>query len=183
MSTLERHEQDRDKRRTYDLARVEYAHLPSMLMVDSDELLVCPARPGRQAAISTLSQYAALQQATLSRLLSDAHADELMFTRPTYFGRYPRQVDEAGGGGGGTLDLRALNEYTMTCMQRGYADKSLADMLSCWGEVYYSTPWRKSSDVSGKCPFHFAHWSCSPPSDKAPDRWVICVCMCVPICM
>lgn len=35
-------DQDGDKVRTYDHSRVEYAHLNTVLYVDSDELLYCP---------------------------------------------------------------------------------------------------------------------------------------------
>jgi hypothetical protein len=35
-------DQDGDKVRTYDHARVEYAHLDTVMYVDSDELLYCP---------------------------------------------------------------------------------------------------------------------------------------------
>ena len=35
-------DQDGDKVRTYDHSRIEYAHLDTMMYVDSDELLYCP---------------------------------------------------------------------------------------------------------------------------------------------
>ena len=44
-------DQDADKTRTYDYARLEFAHLDTLLFVDADELLFCP-----QAASSIAAQ-------------------------------------------------------------------------------------------------------------------------------
>lgn len=187
ITTLERHEQDRDKRRTYDLARVKYAELSSMLMLDSDELLLC-SEGGVASHTSTLNsssltqdsgpvvtieQFAHRQQQALSDLIArrEGGVAELLFQRPTFFGRHPPvSVADKGAGGKGKMTLLELNDYTMKCMQTGHAERSLAAMLSCWGPVYYSTVWKKSSDTSATCPFHFAHWACSPPSDKAKHK-------------
>ena len=35
-------DQDADKTRTYDYARLEYAHLDTLMYVDADELFFCP---------------------------------------------------------------------------------------------------------------------------------------------
>ena len=35
-------DQDADKARTYDHCRVEYAHLDTVMYIDTDELLFCP---------------------------------------------------------------------------------------------------------------------------------------------
>jgi hypothetical protein len=190
---MERHEQDRDKRRTYDLARVQYAHLSSMLMLDADELLLCreggvvpssssfsslptSASEGMTPAVS-IEQFAQRQQQAMSSLVDRGEAEggggELLFQRPTFFGRHPTDTDtdtDTSEGRHGKLTLPELNEHTMRCMQTGHAQRSLGAMLSCWGPVHYNTVWKKSSDTSGICPFHFAHWACSPPSDKARDK-------------
>ena len=46
-------DQDADKTRTYDYARLEYAHLETFLILDADELFYCP-----QAADSIAQQRA-----------------------------------------------------------------------------------------------------------------------------
>ena len=35
-------DQDADKARTYDHNRIEYAHLDTVMYIDTDELLFCP---------------------------------------------------------------------------------------------------------------------------------------------
>ena len=138
-----------------------------MLMLDSDELLMCLG----SAALSfdSLSELGNHQQRALDFLAGPRKgkegADELLFRRPTYFGRYGAAAEVSG-----EVDLSQLNNETMRCMSRGFERQSAGAMLSCWGQANYANKWMKSSDVAGKCPFHFAHWSCSPPSDKAEHK-------------
>ena len=156
LSHQEFYRQNSDKMRTYNMARVQYAHVPSILFVDADELVFCE---GKHDAIE---KYAEQHQAIMTNLATNA--DEVLFHREAVFGKYPSDVTSID-----TLD--ALNNLTMKCMQNGYSYRSLAMMLSCWGQVNYTVKFDKALDVSGICPFHYNHWACTPSySTELPVR-------------
>jgi hypothetical protein len=153
----DRWRQDKDKWRTYDMARVQYTHVRSMLLVDADELLLC----GGGEPKLTVQSYAEHQQELLNIFTNGA--DEISFSRPTVFGKFPPGLTSLG--------LEVLNELTMRCMEQGYSHRSLAMMLGCWGQVNHTMRYAKYVDIHAKCPFHFAHWSCSPITDTSKNRY------------
>ena len=147
MDRQDSYRQNSDKMRTYDMARVQYAHVPSILFVDADELVFC------EGNFDTIEEYAKHHQSIMTKL--EKSADEVSFRREVVFGKYPS--------GATSLDtISILNNLTMQCMQDGYTSRSLAMMLSCWGQSNYTMTMSKALDVSGICPFHYNHWSCSP---------------------
>ena len=107
----ELHNQDSDKQKTYDYCRLEFAHVPSMLFVDADELLYCPK------AYQSISEQRSYQKAFIDRNVR-GQFDEIHLPRNTHFFRLPKEVShiaevryknvddeddekEGGGEGGG----------------------------------------------------------------------------------
>ena len=74
-------DQDGDKTKTYDFARVEYAYLHSILFVDSDEFLFCPQ------ANNSLSKQIRYQRKLMDHFSSQG-VQEMRFVR-TPFGATP----------------------------------------------------------------------------------------------
>lgn len=72
-------DQDMDKTRTYDYARVEYSHMDTMLYVDADELFYCP-----QASESVEKQREYQQQ--LHDEFIDKGIEEMRYVRIPYSG-------------------------------------------------------------------------------------------------
>lgn len=74
-------DQDADKTRTYDYARLEYAHLDTILFLDADELFYCP-----QAAESIAAQrqfHRDLHHEFIARGI-----EEMRYVRIPYSGMY-----------------------------------------------------------------------------------------------
>jgi hypothetical protein len=148
VNPIELYRQNRDKMRTYDMARVQYTHVRSMLLVDADELLLCGG-----GGLLTIQGIAKHQQELLDSFTTRT-TDEMSFSRPTVFGKFPPGLTYLG--------LEVLNDLTMRCMEQGYYHRSLAVMMRCWGQVNHTMLDRKAVDISGICPFHYNHWGCSP---------------------
>eukprot|EP01038_Epipyxis_sp_PR26KG_P008885 gene8885-11984_t len=142
-------DQDADKSRTYDYARVEYAHLEMILYIDADEIFFCP-----QASESLQSQKI-YQQKIMNEFYSKG-IEEMRFVRIPYSGMAPvgyiNNVENRSN-----IDF---TNNTQHCMMSGYRRRSLMEMLQCWssGTSYDNFP--KSADLASICPFHYNHWSC-----------------------
>jgi len=153
MVVNDRLDQDRDKRRTYDAAVVAYAHVRSMLIVDADELLVCR---GVDNVVNLKENMMYMNYVVASKIR------EVHFYRLNYFGKH----DDTHR----TLSHTELHNMTTNCMSVAFDNRNLSQMLNCWGAMYYDSRWMKSVDVSSGCPFHYAHWACSPSKDKLDNR-------------
>jgi hypothetical protein len=142
-------DQDGDKTKTYDLARMEYKHLKSLLYVDSDELLFCPS-----ASAGVRAQ--AFRQRKLMDSFSSLGIEEMRFVRLPYAVKAPL-------GFGDDHYNRTQVDLTMhgqECMNAAYKERSLSGMMSCWSSATAFDNFHKSSDFAGVCPFHYNHWSC-----------------------
>lgn len=152
-------DQDADKARTYDYARVEYAHLKMILYIDSDELLFCP-----QATTSVVSQRE-YQQKTMASF-SSLGIEEMRFVRLPYSGMpFPGFVN--------SLENRSnadFTNHTSHCMQNAFERRSLAGLLLCWSSAMSYDNFPKSADLAGVCPFHYNHWSCDGMKNGGRDN-------------
>jgi hypothetical protein len=148
-------QQDEDKRKTYNIARIEYSHVKSLLLVDADELLWCPESPN--------------QQDELNKVMD---SPEVHFSRNFVYGRLYSNSGLTNMSRGKTNIISSLNIASGLCMIAGYEKKNYKSMLQCWGRLErYETPlWPKAADVEGLCPFHFGHYACSPSADISPNK-------------
>eukprot|EP00602_Paraphysomonas_sp_CaronLab_P011879 CAMPEP_0185040648 /NCGR_PEP_ID=MMETSP1103-20130426/38953_1 /TAXON_ID=36769 /ORGANISM="Paraphysomonas bandaiensis, Strain Caron Lab Isolate" /LENGTH=322 /DNA_ID=CAMNT_0027580031 /DNA_START=670 /DNA_END=1638 /DNA_ORIENTATION=- len=170
--------QDSDKQKTYDLSRMEYVHAPSVLFVDADELLFCPSV---QESLLSQRRY----QRTFLDGLREKGIQEVHLPRNNYFFRLPRdvgpitevryrQAKESDADGADISSSKAINssremipyvfvnstQWTSQCILRGYARKSVADMLGCWTRQFRHSYYPKHIDFYSPCPFHWNHLSC-----------------------
>lgn len=159
-------DQDADKSRTYDYARLEYRHLDMILYIDADELFFCP-----QAAESPL-----VQKEYQHNLMSQFHSrgvEEMRFVRIPYSGLAPADFINSA-------ENRSNADFTIhtgECMNAALAEGSLLKLAKCWsiGTSYDNFP--KSADFASKCPFHYNHWSCDGMKGGGRD-WTKNRCRC-----
>eukprot|EP00596_Hydrurales_sp_CCMP1899_P008838 CAMPEP_0119039226 /NCGR_PEP_ID=MMETSP1177-20130426/8629_1 /TAXON_ID=2985 /ORGANISM="Ochromonas sp, Strain CCMP1899" /LENGTH=360 /DNA_ID=CAMNT_0007002873 /DNA_START=652 /DNA_END=1731 /DNA_ORIENTATION=- len=140
-------DQDADKARTYDHNRIEYAHLDTIMYVDSDELLHCP-----QGGSSVKSQRK-YQQHMMNGFMFKG-IEEMRLVRLPYAGLAPPgfvDTEEQRG----SIDFTL---HTAACMQGSYQDRNVTGMLGCWSQASSYDDFPKSADMGGVCPFHYNHW-------------------------
>jgi hypothetical protein len=90
-------------------------------------------------------------------------SEELIIARSFIFGWHDGEAP--------VDSFKSLNDITMRCMARGYAQRRLDAMLQCWSAAYrYDTDWPKAIDVAATCPFHFSHWSCTQKTEESARR-------------
>jgi hypothetical protein len=115
---------------------MEHAEGGGILFVDIDELLLCPRRASSLAAQENFHQY-------IFRQAQSGHVGEINFIRKLYGSKHN------------------VNETLLTaCLQHGYAEKSIFDLLNCFGSQFYTIALPKSADLTAACPFHYDHFSC-----------------------
>ena len=145
-------DQDGDKTKTYDFARIEYSALTTLLYVDIDELMLCPQG---NASLS--------QQLHFARDIMDTFSaqgiQEMRFVRLPYSGRAPEDAtlhwDKAKPD-----TVADYTDYVQRCMQKGYDERDTLAILKCWSSATAYDNFYKSADMGGVCPFHYNHWSC-----------------------
>ncbi len=143
-------DQDADKSRTYDHARVEYAHLDFLLFIDADEIFYCP-----QASLSE-EQQKSYQQKIMNEFKAKG-VEEMRFVRIPYSGRAPKT------GFVNNVENRSNIDFTNNtgnCMNAAFETKSLYEMFDCWSSATSYDNFPKSGDFGSVCPFHYNHWSC-----------------------
>lgn len=144
-------DQDQDKTRTADYARVEYAHLDMILYIDADEIFYCPQGG------SNVEHQRRYQQKIMGGFCAQG-IEEMRFVRLPYSGMPPTTFNESDLFG---RDTRAeFTTNTQECMIKGYERKSVGDILGCWSSMSAYDNFPKSADMGGICPFHYNHWSC-----------------------
>jgi hypothetical protein len=181
-------DQDSDKQKTYDMARVEFAHLASILFVDSDEFLFCPAASTARSNASSnnaapagnsgegdpLESQGKRQRALLDHLQGQG-AQEIRLSRVAFSGKcaFPSASPTATS----AETTGDFTECTHQCMLDHYTaarsqssnrsvDTALTSrslmrqLFSCWsGAALHNNP-GKSVDVRSSCPFLWVHWAC-----------------------
>jgi len=162
-------DQDQDKSKTYDYARVEYAHLDMILYVDADELLFCP-----QAVHSGVESQRNYQQ-KLMQGFSVQGIEEMRFVRIPYSGMAPKLP----GFNGTKEELweKDFTENTERCMQAAYAKRDVGALIGCWSSASGYDNFPKSADFGSVCPFHYNHWSCDGMRNGGRD-YVATRCRC-----
>eukprot|EP00981_Chlorochromonas_danica_P013524 scaffold6421_cov251-Ochromonas_danica.AAC.18 len=128
-------DQDMDKTRTYDYARLEYSHLHTMLFVDADELLYCPQ------AGSSLDKQRSFQRDVHDEFIARG-IEEMRYVRIPYSGMAPE---------GFNATLRATSDFTNhtgECMLKAYAERSLLAMVRCWSTATSYDNFPKSADLA-----------------------------------
>jgi hypothetical protein len=196
--------QNADKQKTYDLAKLSNSLFRSLLILDSDEFLFCPKLtsapppptgsrsnpiPGPTDRLSRVSRQSFHQHSLIQKLAAQSH-DEVRFMRRVYAGRLPppppREREEA--------PLSSLTNLSHHCAVAAYdhllqqqqgsgqehqrlfeSPDQIFDFLhtvfSCWtGAAFFDNP-GKSSDISGRCPFHWNHLSCVSWKDQKKLGW------------
>ncbi len=143
-------DQDADKARTYDHSRVEYAHLDTMMYIDSDELLFCP-----QAGAGIKAQRR-FQQRLFNGYAAQG-IEEMRLSRLPYSGLAPAGFDSQNRS---QVENNDFTSRTAGCMQSAYSNRSVVGMLGCWSQASSYDDFPKSADMGGVCPFHYNHWSC-----------------------
>lgn len=128
--------QDHDKSRTYDYARIEYSHLDSILFVDADEMLYCPLPAGQSSP--------RMQKRHQQRIMTEFSAkgiDEMRFVRLPYAGKADR------------INLAAdVANTTRQCMLDAFKTKHLGRMFSCWSSATSFDHYAKSADLGRRTP-------------------------------
>jgi len=142
-------DQDQDKTRTYDHARVEYSHLDMVFYIDADEFFFCPQ------ASESIAQQRQYQQQQMG-LFASQGIEEMRFVRIPYSGMAPVNFDNTQE----KRDATDFTNHTQNCMIEGYAALSEAKMFACWSSLSAYDNFPKSADFAGVCPFHYNHWSC-----------------------
>jgi len=162
-------DQDQDKSKTYDYARIEYAHLDMILYVDADELLYCP-----QAVQHGLDSQRNYQQ-KIMQSFSAQGVEEMRFVRIPYSGRAPKYP----GFNGTKEELweKDFTENTEQCMLNSYAKRDVAGLIGCWSSASGYDNFPKSADFGSVCPFHYNHWSCDGMRNGGRD-YVATRCRC-----
>lgn len=144
-------DQDQDKTRTVDYARVEYSHLDMMLYVDADELFYCPQGG------SSVEHQRRYQQKIMGGFCAQG-IEEMRFVRLPYSGLPPPNYNESDAF---SKEARAaFTANTQECMMKGMEKRSVSDILGCWSGMSAYDNFPKSADMGGICPFHYNHWSC-----------------------
>jgi hypothetical protein len=148
-------EQDGDKRKTYNVARIEYSHVKSLLLVDADELVWCPQSLNQQDELNKVTD-----------------RSEIHFTRNFVFARLFSNISNSDRSVDNKRIMSDLHVVSSACMVAGYENKNYKSMLQCWGglELEDSFMWPKAADVDAVCPFHVAHYACSPTSDGSKNK-------------
>lgn len=151
-------DQDADKTRTYDYARLEYIHLDLILYIDTDEFFYCPQ------ASKSISAQRHYQHHTLGTF-SSLGIEEMRFVRIPYSGIAPVGFIN-------TPENRSSTDFTystLDCMMKAYfnttspgapGDHNINNFFQCWSSASSYDNFPKSGDYAGKCPFHYNHWSC-----------------------
>ena len=145
-------DQDQDKTKTYDFARIEYAHLDMMLFLDADEFFYCP-----QATAGGKESQRNYQQKIMQQFSSQG-VEEMRFVRIPYSG-----IAVAPAGFNGTKEELwevDFTESTEKCMLDAFAKKDASEIMRCWSSASAYDGFPKSADFGGVCPFHYNHWSC-----------------------
>jgi len=135
LSKTETRNHNSNLQKTFDYARMEYSHDGAILFVDIDELLLCPLHA---TSTSTQRRYH-------ESIFSQAQAKgvgEINFIRKLY--------------GGQTNNATQLT----LCLHDGYKEKSIFDLLNCFGRTFFTIPLPKSADLTSSCPFHYDHFAC-----------------------
>jgi hypothetical protein len=140
-------DQDQDKTRTYDFARIEYAHLDVMLYIDIDEWFYCPQ------AKHSIEQQKRFQHRLLSTYVAQG-IEEMRFVRLPYSGKAPSSFNETSG------DRGLISKKTEQCTYQAYLSKDVAAFMGCWSSASAYDNFPKSADLANICPFHYNHWSC-----------------------
>jgi hypothetical protein len=154
-------DQDQDKTRTYDYARVEYSHMESMLYVDADEFFFCPQSQA-SGSISSQRKY----QQRLMNEFSSLGVEEMRFVRIPYSGIAPPELMQnytqsqkisKATGPADTADaayVRAETDFTnstLHCMLDAYHqnNRNVLQMFQCWSSATAFDNFPKSSDFAG----------------------------------
>lgn len=159
-------DQDGDKTRTYDYVRLEYAHLKTLLFIDTDEIFFCPQAGNVIHEQRRLHQH--LHDEFVARGL-----EEMRYVRIPYSGMAPVGFIN-------TQQNRSNTDFTHNtgqCMIEAFNQRCLTCMTKCWstGTSYDNFP--KSADLAGTCPFHYNHWSCDGMKGGGRD-WTKVRCRC-----
>ena len=142
-------DQDQDKTRTYDYARLEYAHLDALLYVDTDEFFFCP-QAGQNTTVQSEYQHA------LMRRFIQLGIEEMRFVRLPYAGYIRPDLFAARN----YTDAQLAN-HTNRCMDEAFrAGRDPVELFSCWSTASAYDDFPKSADLASRCPFHYNHWSC-----------------------
>jgi hypothetical protein len=152
-------DQDQDKTKTYDHARVEYAHLDMVFFVDADEFFLCP-----QGGLYSMAQQRDFQQ-HLMGMFSSQGVEEMRFVRIPYSGLAPP-------GFVNTVENRAKVDFTNHsehCMLAAFEKRDEAAMFKCWSSASAYDNFPKSADFASVCPFHYNHWSCDGMKNGGRD--------------
>lgn len=147
-------DQDGDKTKTYDHARMEYPHLSSMLFLDIDELMLCPQ------ANKSITAQRHFQRSIMDSFVLQG-IQEMRFVRLPYGARPPVGKSEVFLSK--HADNDTVNDFTLDvqkCMRIGFEARDPIAMLSCWSSATAYDNFYKSGDLAGVCPFHYNHWSC-----------------------
>lgn len=210
-------DQDSDKTKTYDYCRVEYAHLDSIMFLDSDEYFYCPFAQSdyySSQVITDLSESKRLGyfqsviegasfnhhktkrrksdkklhdnfiggnlqrqrrfQQTLMTKYRTLGVEEMRLVRLPYAGLItPPELQlhsNQSAALGKTSKQIDLTNRTEQCMSAAYSKSNFdslesvlntaGEMFACWSSLSNYDKFPKSSDLYGKCPFHYNHWSC-----------------------
>jgi hypothetical protein len=161
-------DQDQDKTKTYDYARIEYAHLDMVLFLDADEFFYCP-----QASLNIETQR--IYQQKIMQQFSSQGIEEMRFVRIPYSGIAVAPV----GFNGTKEELWELDftETTEKCMLDAFAKKDVSEIMRCWSSASAYDNFPKSADFGNVCPFHYNHWSCDGMRNGGRD-YVATRCRC-----
>eukprot|EP00601_Ochromonadales_sp_CCMP2298_P002646 CAMPEP_0173181470 /NCGR_PEP_ID=MMETSP1141-20130122/7298_1 /TAXON_ID=483371 /ORGANISM="non described non described, Strain CCMP2298" /LENGTH=273 /DNA_ID=CAMNT_0014104453 /DNA_START=172 /DNA_END=993 /DNA_ORIENTATION=+ len=144
-------DQDADKSRTYDYARMEYYYMDVLLYIDADEVLFCP----QARAVESVAAQGRFQH-RLMGLFASRGVEEMRFVRIPYSGRSTpdyRHSEE-------TRSKVDFTNHTGECMNSALRSGSLLHMAGCWSSASTYDNFPKSADLASVCPFHYNHWSC-----------------------
>eukprot|EP00605_Chrysophyceae_sp_TOSAG23-4_P000234 GSChrysophyteH1.ASY1.ANO1.271.1 assembled CDS len=165
-------DQDQDKTKTYDYARIEYGHLDMILFLDADEFFYCP-----QAISGGMEMQRNFQQKTM-QAFSAQGVEEMRFVRIPYSG-----IAVAPSGFNGTKEELwevDFTDSTEKCMIDAFSrngENVGAEIMRCWSSASSYDNFPKSADFGSVCPFHYNHWSCDGMRNGGRD-WVSTRCRC-----
>eukprot|EP01034_Spumella_vulgaris_P034029 gene34029-41965_t len=129
--------QDMDKTRTYDYARLEYAHMDMMLYIDADEIFYCPQAAGSVAA----------QRRYQQKIMGEFHdqgIEEMRFVRTTYSGILPSGMSKNHE----NISNIDFTDHTRDCMMNGFTARSIQQMAACWSNKTSADDQVKSADMA-----------------------------------
>ncbi len=146
-------DQDGDKTKTYDMARLEYPLHDSILYVDIDELIICPQR-----------NVSVNNQRSFIRTIMDSFVfqgiQEMRFVRLPY-GAFVPKGEEAYASIKDVNDtVKDFTIQVQNCMRLAFDKRDPIALASCWSSATAYDNFYKSGDLAGVCPFHYNHWSC-----------------------